>query len=332
MIDRYQTLSLAELELGQNFPLRVHPQWEEVEGIVDDISQKLDIILPHYDNYKTMPYFIFPETSVERLVALSVFSNLLYYIDDCYDRHKTDPHPETADLPRIFKQTIKIFCQGDAAMPAERHRLYDVARALHDYFLELSNDAWFHRFTHALAAHLISTTQGTSTTGLKQYASAEEYFHIRELDGGIWTTMYSIEFAADCYLPIEIHEHPHIRRMGLLCGRVATLSNDLFSYEKEVIQMGSEFNLIVVLMQTESLTFEQAVHSAIQSMNNDIHEFIEACASVPDFGDEDLNCAVQIYIQGLYALMGATWHWQMNTDRYRSPESPFVELRTTFKK
>ncbi len=319
-------LCLSDLHLAQHFPLRLYPQFEEIETIISDISQTLNIKLPHYHNYQSMTYFMFPDTTAERLVALSLLSNLLYYIDDLYDRHKLHPHPETLDLPRHFKKVIEIFCLGDAAMPCQQHLLYDTALALHHHFLQLSNPTWFEHFVKVLTEHLMST-RPQSMTEPEHYNSAEEYFRVRELDGGIWTSINSIEFAANRFLPQKIHNHPHIHDMSLLCGRIATLTNDLFSYEKEVIDMGSQFNLLAVLMQSAGLTFEQAVHCAIESINYDTAKFVEACDTVPDFGTMDLNTDVQMYIQGLRDILSATWYWQMATDRYRSPTSPFVELR-----
>lgn len=317
-------LSLSQLNLAQSFPMRLHPQYQEIESVVEAICQSLDIKLPHYSNYQSMPYFMFPDTSVERLMALSLLSNLLYYIDDLYDRHKAQPHPEAALLPARFKRVIKIFAQGQSAMPDEYHRLYDAALALHHQFLLLSNDKWFSDFVFILTSHLMATRPLSQQ---EDYAGVQDYFCVREHDGGIWTSIKSIEFAGHFFLPDEICAHPHIQHMSVLCGRIATLTNDLFSYEKEVIRMGSNFNLVSVLMQTESLTFEQAVQRSIDSINEDIDQFLMACEMRPDFGSDDLNAKVDQYVQGLHDILSATWHWQMSTDRYRSATSPFVELR-----
>jgi len=319
-------LSLRDLHLAQHFPQRIHPRSEEVEYFVDNLCESLDIKLDHYHNYQSMPYFMFPDTTIERLVALSVLSNLLYYIDDLYDRHKTDPHPESQHLPKIFKRVIRIFCVGQEAMPQEHHLFYDVALALHQHFLDLSTETWFLNFAEVLTAHLMAT-RPSSDSEPETYTSVQDYFCIREQDGGIWTSIKSIEFAADIFLPHLIHEHSHIQHMSIVCGRIATLTNDLFSYEKEVIKMESQFNLIVVLMQTESLCFEQAVQRAIEAINDDIAEFLYACQTMPDFGSDALNQGADMYKQGLCDILSATWHWQMSTDRYRSTTSPFVELR-----
>ena len=133
--------------------------------------------------------------------------------------------------------------------------------------------------------------------------------------------------ANNLYLPEEVANHPFVKKMEDAVANIGGLMNDIFSYEKEVIQFNSAFNLIAVFERYEKLSFTDALHESIKVVNDNIQTFLDGEANPHDFGDERLNKMVCDYVRHLRYQINATWHWQKDTDRYYSTTSPLPELR-----
>jgi hypothetical protein len=160
----------------------------------------------------------------------------------------------------------------------------------------------------------------------------QSFFEIRERDTGGLHTCQLIELTKDAFLPPEARAHEAVRRLTWLAIRMASYVNDIFSYHKDVIIEGSDFNLVKIYMDLEGLSFEGAVTASVDLVNAYAHEFQTLWAALPEWsaaagwgrGVEDI---VQQYVTGLAEMMSGNVYWHGSTNRYRSPESPFAELR-----
>lgn len=306
-------------------PVQINPQAEEAERIIEDYCRKLGIWLPHFQEYTTMSSYLFPRASVERLVAIDIFTNLLYFIDDVFDRNKPSQVGEI-EMRKVFENCVAAMQYG--IVPEDDHMLYATCLELHRQFAALNSQAWIDRLTDSLLQHFKATTYSIDDILKLGGDAVTQYIAIRELDSGMRPTMSLIELAYGIYLPDEVLNHTVIRRLTLRTARVGGLMNDIFSYEKEVLALGSRFNLIAVLMESQHLSFDEAVHVAVGMLNEFIAGFLEMENELPTWDDPKTNRLVQQFVEGLKDQIIATWHWQMSTNRYRSPNSPFPELRT----
>ncbi len=322
---RLQTLSDIYV-IGEK---QVNPNAEVAEHLIENLCKSTGIWLPHFQDYTTMASYLFPRTTVERLVSIGLVYNLLYYIDDIYDRHMKDkPNPmQELYLRKVFENCIRIIMQG--YQPEDHHLVYPICYELHMRFNTLSTSKmWMKRFISSLLRHLNSTTYSLDDIVEAECDMVEQYISLRELDAGMDPTMDFIEFATDVMIPTEILHHPTIRKMSRHCSIFASLANDLFSYEKEVVRFNSRFNLVAVLMDSWGYTFEEAVHNSVRFLNRSTADYLKNEANLPVWKDEEWNRLTQLYVEGLRDQILATWYWQMSTNRYRSPDSPFPELRT----
>lgn len=155
----------------------------------------------------------------------------------------------------------------------------------------------------------------------------ERYIEVREHDSGMYVAIDSIEFAYGIMLPDAVLNHPTIARMRRACANVGGLVNDVISYHKEVEVNDYRFNLLNVLMESRALPFEQAVHEAVLIINDFITDFTQHERHLPTWDDPAINADVRLYVQGMRDQIGASLHWQVATNRYRSHNAPFAELR-----
>jgi hypothetical protein len=275
-----------------------------------------------------MTAFMFPSTSVERLVATNLWLDYLWYIDDSYDRNTAHEYSEKElEIRRVYEMSVRIICDG--ASPAFEHVLFPVSQAIHAQFKRLAyHPDWLgKRFKFYLLHHLKAATYTSQDILSDGKVDVQKYMELREVDSGMYAAIMLIELAFNIYLPDDVLNHPYIQKMIRLCARICTFSNDLFSYEKEVIKLKSDFNLLKVLMDARDYSFDEAVHESIRIVNELSEEFLREESTMPDFGSAEVNRMATLYVQGLKDHSVSAYHWQMSTNRYRSPHSPFPELR-----
>src|SRR5437763_14561204 len=102
--------------------------------------------------------------------------------------------------------------------------------------------------------------------------------------------------------------------------------NDIFSYYKEIVIEQSRFNLVNLIQENTGVGLKEAVEEAIARVNACTIEFLELETRIPYWSDK-INFTVKKYIEALKRQLSACWYWQIHTSRYRSPCSPFRELR-----
>ncbi|MEM9953204.1 MAG: terpene synthase family protein [Chloroflexota bacterium] len=309
-------------------PCQVNTTAEQAERTAEAFCKELGIYLPNLSEYNTMSAYLFPHTSYERLFAIIVLNNLLFYIDDQMDRNDAEGNiPSEIEQRRMFDQIVRIFKTGH--VQDNQDRLQVSAKAIRDLFLPLSDPRWLKRLIENTEKHLKATTYDSGVQSNRTGRNlVEHYIAVRDHDSGMVPTVDLIEFASNIYLPDEVLAHSVLQEAMLECTRVAGLMNDIFSYHRECVVMGSDFNLVAVSQHAFGLSFERALDYSIGVINENLESFLAKEANLPSFDDESIDALVHDYYHGLKDQIIAAWHWQLSgTNRYRSPESPFEELR-----
>lgn len=309
-------------------PKKLNPHADLAQRIAKQHCKNAGIYVPTFDGYNTMCAYLFPDASLERLVALIMIMNFFYFVDETYERHERQGNNKDEDmyLRTIFDNCVQVMLYGK--LPATEHQLYRACLVIHRFVLPLTNETWLKNFISVTIQHLKSTTYTLEDIlNAEGGDPIEQYVALRELDGGMRPTMRLIEFANNFYLSDEIKMHPYIRSVEEPTASIGGLMNDIFSYEKEVTAYGSRFNLVALLEDYHHLSFEKAVHQAVEIVNQHTRNFLAREQAIPKWENEETNQTIRRYVQCLRNQINATWHWQISTDRYRSKTSPFPELR-----
>lgn len=317
-------LTLSDLKtIGSE---RMNPHADEAERRAEAYCKELGIWLPNFHEYTTMSRYLHPDADLERLTAIIVIYNFLYYIDDIHtsNRSSTDEEDDVI-MQNIYRNFIPILKYG--RLPETHNPLYVTCKLIRDMILKHAPEAWLHRIINSLAQHLNTSTFSVQAIMVNGVPDLDRYIHLRDFDSGMVSTVEMIELEMGIFMPEEVLTDPVIQQLRLCVMRLGALMNDLFSYHKETILNGQRFNLVNVLMESRHLTFEEAASDSIKLVNGFTEKFVEYEQQVPDFGDEELNRVVGLYVQGFRNEILAIYHWQMSTNRYRSPDSPFPELR-----
>ena len=318
-------LSLSDLIVAT--PQQIHPHLQKTTEQIQAFCHHHDIWLDNFDEYHTMAAYMFPRTSEDRLVTINILMDLLWFIDDYYTRERRDVHEnDHKALANAFKDGMKILLYGQ--QPDQKDVWHDACFDLRDQILALGGERWLFRLGRSLSEHLQATTYSLAKIVEDGVLDVERYVAVREHDSGMQVAIDCVEFAYDIYIPDEVMADPWVQTMRRHCANVGGLINDLTSYHKEA-EVGEErFNLISVFMESEGVDFHTAVKKSIDLINEFIADFLHKEQHIPDFGSPAVNEMVARYVQGLKDHIGASYHWQLNTNRYRSPDSPFPELQT----
>ncbi|MDJ0596353.1 MAG: terpene synthase family protein [Pleurocapsa sp. MO_226.B13] len=316
-------------DLGEIVPglQQENPQAEKANQITKQLCHQYGISLPHIDEYNTMTAYVFPHASVDRLVTINLWLDLLFFFDDLYDRDTTHLFSnEIEKSQNILENTLRIICDG--YQPETDHPFYPVLYELNRRFHKIAMPGWIERFRVGFRKYLQSITYTTSQI-LEDNGviSVEKYMELREDNAGMEGMISLIDLALDTYIPDEVFNHLKIQHLIKITTRFGGFINDIFSYEKEVLRLGSRFNLITVFMEAYGLSLAEAVHEIIVLLEREVAEFLEIERNLPVWDDPHLNKSARLYVSALKDQIIAAYHWQLTTNRYRSPNSPFPELR-----
>lgn len=305
-------------------PRRCNPNIYKAEALVRDICVRNHIKAKTYDNYTTMSPFVFPRTTTERLLAIDLLINFAFYVDDDINDDRFDNQDDYHR--RILRRSVEIFMTGQ--MPQDTHKFYPVALELHRMFINQTTPSYFARLAKALGKYLKATTSGIDIIlDINGKVDLQKYIYFREHLSGMLMTVDLTEFAFGIDVPEEVRLHPDIYKMYRMTSQIGCLSNDIFSFHKEVNGEGSRANLVKIYIDNEDLTFDEGLHRAVGHVNTLISTFLDLEANLPTWEDDRLNQLASLYTTGMRDIITASWHWQASTNRYRDPESPIRELR-----
>ncbi len=145
----------------------------------------------------------------------------------------------------------------------------------------------------------------------------------------MYLAIHLTEYCYGCYLNPKLMERvPSLQTAIDMCNDIGGLSNDIFSYPKESHSKLNLVNSFLVLGKASSL--EEAVQAAIDYVND--------CHSEYDTAIEQVHTEVQAlpandraivlkFVDGLQAILAASYHWQLVTQRYRHQAHILDDMR-----
>lgn len=268
--------------------------------------------------------YVYPYATLDRLIAAGSFSQWLFFLDDQYD-----------DAPELGRDPLRarhVLTRAYGLLCGQRdlHDHSSFARftgQLRSHLTTLAPPGWMERFLKHVSDYLFHG----SLAAIEHWAqhrtpSTAEYTSLRMHDSAVFPAVDMIEVAAGIELPEAVHRHPAVMELVELTVKHTAFVNDLFSYQKEVLVSGTPFNLVNVLMQNELLSFEAAVWRVIHIANAAVTRFIEVEKTLPRW-NLSVARSVDMYIHGMKSWMRGNVDFSLASQRYRAPDSPFVELR-----
>jgi hypothetical protein len=194
--------------------------------------------------------------------------------------------------------------------------LAEILAALH----RVAPPACVSRFRAAVREYLVrGSLPGARNWAAEHTPPPQTFLRQRIHEGAYDTVLPFIELATGCADAGDMVSTPLARRVTLLANMIVVVSNDIFSYEKEVLQNGNPNNLLHSIGLHEQRDLLGSYLGAVAMIESWTAELLAIQAR----SDGDL----QRYIRGNYTWIAASYHWHFLTGRYASRTSPFAELR-----
>lgn len=302
--------------------LKIHPKSDIILKKAKRISKELGIYSDaFYSGHHTMTPYIFIDADIERSIIITVWFSTLYFLDDFFgeDMKNEEPIPDLKALFSAWKGSNYDVIN----LPVKFKPLFEAVSYCSKHIKLNSNKAFFKIYTEKLYQHILHTLNPID------YRTVDEYIESRIHFGGMYPTMGMIEYANNIYLD----EHLFAKCTALEqvikdCALIGVLSNDLISYHKE---KHSQQNLLNAYLKTNTVSnLDEAIDRGLKYVNKCFNSFVKHSNAVK----EQMKAlsltekhTVNTYLKGLELLIAASYHWQMSTNRYRSIENIFENLR-----
>ena len=123
-----------------------------------------------------------------------------------------------------------------------------------------------------------------------------------------------------------------VERIHWLSAAFGALSNDLFSFEKEVVDNSSDSNLVaIVAMNKPYLSLQAAIEESSEIVRNVVMELVALLDSMPaelarlEATHPALAETLSTHLKGLVRFIQASWLWQLHAKRYKRARSIWHE-------
>ena len=324
-------LSLSKLIVPSSWPATANACTDAAHRATRAIALKLELIIPDHiqrfnaSRFALLSGFAYPNATLERFKVCNDWHAWLFFFDDQADE-QAKVGQGLLKLRNYMEVCLDVLRTG--AMRSNPTGLEFFTLNIRNRMLPIASDSWLLRFADDVEDYLYKGTLKAAENWTHGTVPEVEPYQVQRLyDSSVYACQDLIEITEEgLELPAEILSDARFQTLRRLCTQVVAFTNDIFSYEKEVLKHRDPNNLLHVLMTHRSLPLTEATRQAVRLINNAVESFIahEQNLQLEIRGDERLHT----YVHGMKAWMRGNLLWSLQTERYRSPTSPFPEIRS----
>ena len=177
---------------------------------------------------------------------------------------------------------------------------------------------WLDRCIEDLVAYVDATATAFDWWQREETPPLLYYLEQRLYDIGALPATDLIELATRRAVPDRARAHPRFARARTLGMLHCAWTNDLYSYEREIKQQGTRWNVVEVLRNQLGISLEDAIDHVVCAMNAAAAE-VEELSWLSELAPDDRE-AVRLYVWGLRHLMAGWLVYVRSSRRYRAPQ------------
>lgn len=312
-----------------------HPDSANLVPMAKQYGEQFGIWLNNAGQYISCCLYLFPDAPNERMIPIVQNCAVDFYLNDVMGR---EMFPQLTAHEQMLSTSIvnrlSHFHPKDAKQssePVEQANAIMLKR-----ISELSPANWFENFIYLYNKHISMAHRDPLPDGI--CPQLEDYFESRLHISGMPHTIALLEFANNNFLDWNCLEKANLSdsliRLNRVVGLIGCLMNDLFSFEKEVIDNRTLSNLVAVLYSSnEHSKMNNSIKGAIKIVRNLLSEFalisrsLNNKLSTNNALAQETIIKVREYIHSLSKVVVASWYWQCATSRYKRNGSIFLETQ-----
>ncbi|QSA96520.1 hypothetical protein [Methylococcus sp. EFPC2] len=316
MIER---LAVADLAIPASWPSTPNPYGDACHCATRRIALDLGLIthgqVRDFDRgqFALLSAYAYPYATPERLNLCNDWHSWLFFFDDQADEQIQIGKQPTL-LRRYMEACLDLLRGGSARpnpTPLERYTL-DIRNRM----CRLMSASWMQRFADDVEDYLYKgTLEAARNWTDDRVPDLASYLVQRRYDSAVYTCQDLIELTGPALELGSVLGDPALQTLRDCCADVVGLSNDIFSYQKEVVVHRNPNNLLQVLMVNHRIDLDEAIHSGVALINAKVGQFIASEQDILSrYGHG--NAALQAYLHGLKAWMRGNVLWSYQTGRY----------------
>ncbi|HUQ56674.1 terpene synthase family protein [Lentzea sp.] len=310
---------------------RVHTRAWAREMDMVDVPQHGTVIWTGEDleshDYALLCAYTHPDCDGETLDLITDWYVWVFYFDDHFvELYKRSPDISGA---QAYLDRLPLFMPVNGVITATPEN--PVEKGLADLWSRTvgshSRD-WRERFA-ANTEHLLEESMWElHNISSKRLSNPIEYVEMRRKVGGAPWSANLVEHAVGLEVPAHIAHTRPVKVLRDTFSDAVHLRNDLFSYEREVLDEGELSNGVLVFEKFLGLPTQEAAEAVNDLLTSRLHQFEHtALTEVPVLLDEhavDLagRAAVLGYVKGLQDWQAGGHEWHLRSSRYMNKGVP----------
>ena len=314
----------------------VYPQSEELLNRSEAFGREYGVWQANTKHYINCAFLLYPRGRFDQMLTIMKNLTVGFYLNDTMGRDlfKFLSAEEQKSSTRLIERMASL---DESADPGDEAGPVEIANsiALRE-FRDAAPREWFLKFKRLYSYHLKITHRDGDTDAVGYLPEVDEYITRRCHLAGMNHIVLWVEFSDGRFLDWELlKKHSLSRRMERLhwlSAAFGALSNDLFSFEKEVIDNDSDSNLVaIVAMNKPYLSLEAVIEESSEIVRDVVLELISLldimAGEIPklEAADPALAETLSTHLKGLVRFIQASWLWQLHARRYKRPHSIWHE-------
>ncbi|MFJ1703405.1 germacradienol/geosmin synthase [Kitasatospora sp. NPDC088346] len=182
--------------------------------------------------------------------------------------------------------------------------------------------AWRERFAESTRNLLDESDWELANIDIHRIANPVEYIEMRRKVGGAPWSAGLIEYAAQAEVPASVAHSRPLRVLRDAFSDGVHLRNDLFSYEREILDEGELSNGVLVLETFLDCTTQEAADAVNELLTSRLQQFENTALTElgPLFAEKALDppgaARVLAYVKGMQDWQAGGHEWHMRSSRY----------------
>ena len=324
-----QPFELPEFYLP--YPARINPHLERARTHSKGWAYGMDMIdVPQHGteiwdehdfdshDYALLCAYTHPDCAADALELITDWYVWVFYFDD----HFLELFKRTRELPaaRAYLDRLTLFMPVDGEIDAEPAN--PVERGLADLWtrtVPAHSDDFRRRFAESTKNLLDESLWELANINEGRVANPIEYIEMRRKVGGAPWSANLIEHAVGAEVPASVAHNRALTVLRDTFSDAVHLRNDLFSYEREVLDEGELSNGVLVFEKFLGLSTQEAADAVNDLLTSRLHQFEHtALTEVPPLLAQHSADPVGVaaYVKGLQDWQSGGHEWHLRSSRY----------------
>ena len=321
------------------YPARLNPNLEAARVHTREWARAMDMIdvpqngvhiwdqadLDAHD-YALLCAYTHPDADELNLNLVTDWYVWVFYFDD----HFLELYKRTRDIEggKSYLDRLKLFMPATGDITAEPTN--PVERGLMDLWnrtVPHRSADWRARFIDSTTALLDESMWELANIDAGRVANPIEYIEMRRKVGGAPWSANLVEHVADAEVPAPVAATRPMLVLRDTFADAIHLRNDLFSYEREVLDEGELSNGVLVFEKFLGIGTQEAADRVNDLLTSRLHQFdhtavteVPAMADAAGLGPVE-KAALLAYIKGLQDWQSGGHEWHLRSSRYMNAET-----------